>query len=111
MLDVERGAAGPDAVPGFIAQRHSLGHDDATIYCSISTLPAVLNACAGVVPIPRLWLAWWWQRPGFPTRAQVIAEVALDGIDLMPEEVWACQFASFPRWDSSIVYGTEDWSR
>ena len=112
-LDVERGAAGPDDVGPFINERHMAGHDDATIYCSISTLAAVLQAVGGTWnPIPRLWVAWWWQRPGYPTRAQVVSEIArLTGLDVPPEKIWSCQFASFPRWDSSIIYGTEDWSR
>lgn len=108
VLDIERHAAGPaDAAP-FLKARVAAGHKDGTIYASLATVPAVI---ADVVP-PRWWLAWYWGRPGAPSKTQVLDELhRLVGVHLEPASVWACQYVSHSQWDESIVYGPEDWSR
>ena len=109
-LDVERFAARPADVPSFLFERERAGHADATIYCNLSTVPDVL--AAGELDVPRWWLAWYWGRPGHPSAAQMLAELhRLTGVDLPPERLWACQYASFAQWDLSVVYGPEDFSR
>lgn len=110
VLDVERGAARPADVEPFCAARIVAGHEDATIYANLSTVAAIPANVRELVP--RWWLAWYWQRPGAPTAAQVLAQLArLYNVSLPPERLWACQHASYSRWDVSVVYGQQDWSR
>lgn len=108
------GDAGPADVPDFLNYRlHEYGHDDGTVYSSLTTVPAVIQVCdAHDVHIPRWWLAWYWQQPGEPTREQVLAELErLTGIVLDPETLWGCQYASYGQWDLSVIYGEQDFSR
>lgn len=105
------GDAGPEDVPAFLAARVASGHADGTVYAALETVPVVLQHVS-VATVPRWWLAWYWQRPGHPTAAQVLAELhRLTGVDLPPERLWACQYASYAQWDLSVVYGPEDFSR
>jgi hypothetical protein len=89
VIDVERFAASPADAPPFIRERMRLGHNDATIYCSRDTVPAVQQAC-GRLP-HRLWVADW---TGAPHK--------IHGID-----AWAVQFHGGPSlpFDTSIIYG------
>lgn len=114
VIDVERGAAGPDEVPYFLHARAEAGHDDCTVYCSLSTVPDVLRQFGdgSLTAVPRWWLAWYWGQPGQPSAARVLAELhALTGVVLPPERLWACQYVSHAQWDLSAVYGPYDWSR
>jgi hypothetical protein len=109
VLDTERYDATPlDAAP-FIRARDGAGHRDATIYCSLSTIAAVVEACGDVV-VPRWWLAWYWERPGVPSLDVVRAEAARYGLPA-GAEIWACQYATYPLWDTSVVFGLPDFSR
>jgi|SRR5216683_687846 len=60
VLDVERGDATPEEARVWVPQRNSL-YGDATVYCNVSTLPAVRAACAG--QSYRVWLADWTGEP------------------------------------------------
>lgn len=110
VLDIERFDAAPaDWVP-FANERLAAGHDDATAYCSISTIPALLDA-----GIPqgnwRLWAAWWWQRTFPPTATEVLAEIAtLTGIMLPASRLWACQWQNGTSFDTSVLYGADDFT-
>lgn len=111
-LDVEQFAAGPGDVKRFLATRLANGHEDGTIYCSLSTVRDVIDAAGDVNLIPRWWLAWYWGRPGAPTQSQVRAELLrLFGVDLPAGRIWACQYVPHAQWDLSAVYGPEDFSR
>lgn len=105
-LDVERyDATTADIVP-FVQARKALGHEDATIYMDLSTAAELPADVLG--QIPRLWLAWWWGRPGYPRLGEVAAQVQ----DRIPaEKIWACQFASHADYDVSVIYGRQDFSR
>ena len=108
-----RGDAGPQDAPDFLMERADFGHHDGTIYANLTTIPAVVTACEGAqVAVPRWWIAWWWGRPGYPTVAEVLAELkALTGVELDPRTVWAIQAHSYVFADFSAVYGTPDFSR
>jgi len=114
-LDIEArlrvgGDAGARDAGPFLAERAKVARDG-TIYCNLATVPAVVEAAGGASAAPRWWLAWYWQRAGEPTRAQVLAELhALTGVTLEPGRLWACQYGAFGSWDLSIVYGPQDWS-
>lgn len=111
-LDVETGAASPSDWPLFYNSRKA--KERATCYCSLSVVPKVVAACeAAQIPLPpRWWLAWYWQRPGAPTRDQVLAELhVLTEITLDPATLWACQYVNYAQWDLSIVYGEQDFAR
>ncbi len=112
-IDIERGAAVAGDVPKFLADRAAAGHHDGTVYCDLSNVPSVLGAVGGdLMAVPRWWLAWWWGHPGQPTILQVISELrALTGIDLPPDRLWAVQYVNHQFWDTSVVYGTPDFSR
>jgi hypothetical protein len=89
VIDVEQFAATPDDARAFIRERIRLGHNDATIYCSRDTVPAVRQACAGLAF--RLWVADWTGEPH-----------KIHGID-----AWAVQYHGGPSlaFDTSIIYG------
>lgn len=111
-LDVERYAASPRHWPDFYNTRAD--KDGATCYCSLDTVPEVLGECqaASIPPPPRWWLAWYWGRPGAPTVRDVLDElVRISSTVLDPQTVWAVQYANFPQWDLSAVYGAPDFSR
>lgn len=112
VLDVELGAARPAWWPLFWAARTNKA--DATCYCSLDTVPAVVAACqaASIPPPSRWWLAWYWGKPGEPTAAQVNQELGqLTGYVLEQDTIWAVQYAAYAQWDLSVVYGTPDFSR
>ncbi len=92
VLDVERCDASPGRAD-FIRERQRLGHHDATIYCGESVVPAVQSACAGLSY--RLWVASWTGHPH---------EI---------DNAWAVQYSGGVnlQYDTSIVYGREDFSR
>lgn len=107
-LDVERGAARPVDVKPFIEYRKKT---DTTIYCAASSVKQITTAVGNADLIPRWWIAWWWQRPGTPTREQVAATVRAEtGVDLPLDRIWACQYANFSKWDLSVVYGKQDFA-
>ena len=111
-LDMETGAATANDWPGFYDSRGDRAR--ATAYNDLSNVPATVRACeAAQVPLPpRWWLAWWWNRPGYPTVAQVLAELKrLTGVELDPQTVWAIQYADKGPYDLSRVYGLPDFSR
>lgn len=118
--DSERFDATPQQFPPFALNRINLGHDDPTCYTSILGDPGyglaqVLLALenAGMAAAPwRLHVAWWWQRPFPPAAFEVLAEIkALTGIDLPPRRLWACQWQNGTSYDSSILYGRDDFTR
>jgi hypothetical protein len=107
-LDVERGAAGTADVWPFLDRRIELGHSDGTIYTSAANVGQVVAH----QNVPRWWIAWYWGQPRPPSALEVINEVErLTGVVLDLGRLWACQWQSAARWDTSIVYGPEDWSR
>lgn len=111
-LDVERYAADPSHWPNFYRTRQDKA--GATCYCSLYAVPDVLAQCtaAGIPPPPRWWLAWYWGRPGAPTARQVLTELErLTGVTLELSSLWAAQYANYPHWDLSKVFGVPDFSR
>jgi hypothetical protein len=112
VLDVERFDATPADVLPFINRRHQLGHNDATIYCSLSVVPSVI-AAIGRSTLPwRLWAAWWWRKDVPPSRDQVLLELfRLTGVALAPSRLWACQWRNGADWDTSVLYGADDFTR
>ena len=120
VLDVERFDATPADFPPFVLARRQLGHEDATAYSSIlgdegfgiAQIVAELGAAGILLSSVRLWVAWWWGRPFPPTAAEVVAEVkALTGITLPPGVLWACQWQNGANYDSSVLYGRDDFTR
>ncbi|MGO9502558.1 MAG: hypothetical protein ACLPUO_13495 [Streptosporangiaceae bacterium] len=93
VLDVERFDAAPSDAPAFIRERHKLGFDNPTIYCSKDTVPAVRAACHGLKY--RFWIASWTGHPH-----------EVDG-------AWAVQYSGGVSldYDTSEVYGKKDFSR
>lgn len=109
-IDVENGAASPAHVRPFLEAHHALGFANGTVYCSAANVRNVVEAVRGY-DIPRWWIAWYWQRPGTPSPAQVLAEVRrLTGVNLPESKLWACQYATYPQWDLSVVYGQPDFA-
>ena len=100
----------PDIVP-FVDHRHAAGHHDATIYADLSTIRSLVPAV--IERVPRWWVAWYWGKPGRPSRAQVHAQLAEAHPGLDPATIWACQYQGGDAhpWDLSVVYGPEDFSR
>lgn len=112
--DFEPRAAGAASAGLWLEERERGDHfEQSTAYCSLEEVPAVMGAAAaGALEVPRWWLAWWWNRPGHPTRDQVLAELRrLTGVELPPDRLWACQYRSDPQWELSVVYGTPDFDR
>lgn len=109
VLDVETGAARPgDILPWLEARKH-YGYDNATIYASLSVIPEVLRALDGH-PVPRLWIAWWVTEPlTAPAIAQALH--AQHGVTVDPAHIWAHQYASGKRIDSSVLLGHDDFTR
>lgn len=85
VLDVERGDATPDQVPGWLQRRRKAGVDP-TVYCNAATWPAVMSACrhAGVTE-PHYWIAAW------------------NGSATIPAGAVAHQYANHPGYDVSAV--------
>lgn len=111
VLDVERYAATPDHWPDFYHSREI--QDEATCYCSLDTVPAVVNACLSTrTPLPpRWWLAWYWGQNYPFTVTQVLAELKrINGTILDPDSVWAGQYETLPRYDISAVFGKLDFA-
>lgn len=111
VLDVERYAATPNYWPDFYESREH--EDQATCYCSLSTVPAVISACQSArIPLPpRWWLAWYWGQNYPFTIAQVNTELhRLTGIVLDPNSIWAGQYETLPRYDVSAVFGEPDFA-
>ena len=97
--------------PDWLAARAKIAPHDGTIYCNLSTVPAVVRAVGGVEAVPRWWLAWYWERAGEPTALQVVDELQrLTGTTVPAARVWACQYVTYSQWDLSTVYGPLDWS-
>lgn len=110
--DVETGAGKPQYVRRFIESRSPAIESIATIYCALETVPSVIQAVGSIAEIPRFWLAWFWNRPGFPTVAQVLAELdMLTGVALPEHKLWACQAKSYAQYELSAVYGNPDFDR
>lgn len=111
VLDVERYAARADHWPDFYESREH--KDEATCYCSLSTVPAVIRACKSAhIPLPpRWWLAWYWGQNYPFTVADVNTELhRLTGIVLDPPSIWAGQYETLPRYDVSAVFGALDFA-
>lgn len=120
VLDVERFDARPSDFPPFVLRRSQLGHLDATAYTSIlgpegyGLMPVVaeLSKAGILLSSVRLWVAWWWGRPFPPAAAEVLAEIkALTGLSLPVGCLWACQWQNGTRYDSSVLYGRDDFTR
>jgi len=108
-LDVEGGAARNGDARPFIEYRKKA---NTTIYCSAANVRAVIDAVGDADLVPRWWIAWYWQRPGSPSVAQVAAEVrAQTGVNLPEAKIWACQYASYTDYDLSVVFGKRDFAR
>ena len=119
VLDVERFDAVPSDFPPFVAERRSAGHNDATAYTSIlgdagfgiEALTAALSRAGMSLDSVRLWVAWWWGRPFPPTAAEVHNEVRiLTGLTLPVGTLWACQWQNGTNYDSSVLYGRDDFT-
>lgn len=118
-LDCERFDAGVRDFPPFAEERHAEGHDDPTAYSSIVGDPgfglrALLNAidAANYTKPWRLHVAWFWGRPFPPTAAEVLAEIrALTDIRLPVGILWACQWQNGAHYDTSVLYGRDDFTR
>src|SRR5215475_1633509 len=110
-LDIEMFDATPaDALP-FLKAREAAGHHDATLYGSLNAIPAIVRAI-GHHPC-RLWVAWYWGKPGFPSRELVVHELAVRGVGLAEDQhVWATQYLNDQQanLDYSVVYGRKDFS-
>jgi len=113
VLDIERFDAGVSDFPPFARVRHSLGHDDALAYCSLSLVPDLVDAMDADQSTPwGLWVAWWWGRPHPPTAADIAAELrALYGLTLPPGRLRACQWQPGGPFDSSVWYTRDTFSR
>lgn len=120
VLDVERYDALPADFPPFVFVRHQIGHEDATCYTSIVGDPgfgiravvAALTQAGILLESVRLWVAWYWGRPFPPTAAEVLAEIrALTGLSLPVGTLWACQWQNGTHYDSSVLYGRDDFTR
>jgi hypothetical protein len=98
ILDVETGDAGPAQAPDWIRKRNAF-RGDATIYCNLSTLPAVLAATSRVTSSWWLWLAHFTGHPHIP-HVNVPPNVRIMG----------CQFASFENYDESCIVA-DNWHR
>lgn len=115
VLDIERFDANPADFPLFVKARLAAGHEDATAYCSIDTVPAVIGAMRAAKIHPslwRLWVAWWWGRPMPPTAGEVANEIAaLTGVVLPAGLLWACQWQSTTKFDQSVLYQRDDFTK
>lgn len=112
VLDVERYAATSADIVPFVQARAALGHHDATIYASAWTISQLDQEVIDAVP--RWWVAWWWGRPGFPSRDGVAGEVGRlsSGARVVElNRVWGCQYRPEGSWDRSVVYGPNDFAR
>ena len=98
ILDVERGDAGPAQAPGWIRNRNAF-RGDATIYCDLSTLPAVLAATSRLSESWWLWIAHYTGHPHIP-HMTLPANV----------KVMGCQYASFEAYDESCIVA-DAWHR
>lgn len=110
-LDIELFDAGVADFRPFAGERHALGHDDATAYCSLNLVPALVRSMAGSRLPWRLHAAWWWGQDVPPTRDQVLRELlGVFGVSLPPNRLWACQFMRGPNFDTSVLYGADDFT-
>lgn len=113
VLDVERYDATPADFPAFAQTREAKGFGDATVYCSLVNVAAVVKEMQPYRNVPwRLWAAWWVGADVMPTASAVLNE--LDdgfGVQLTPSRLWACQFATNADNDTSVLYGTDDFTR
>jgi hypothetical protein len=111
-VDVERYDATPAEAPGYIDARRDAGHDDATVYCSRNTLPALFGFLG--TRRPRLIIATLDSYPWTP--AELAAVIRADyGLVLDPGWIWGIQaygaeVASGIWWDTTMVYGTRDFT-
>lgn len=115
VLDVERFDADPSDGPQFIQERQNAGHSDATLYCDLANTKDVLSqlASAGMTADPhwRLWLAWYTGGIKPPTVLQVLNELAtVFKVHLSPTRLWALQWKPGTEWDTSVLYGTDDFT-
>jgi hypothetical protein len=61
VIDVEQGDATPATAGRWVRERLALGNVKATVYCTLSSLPAVQEACAGTAAT--YWVANWTGEP------------------------------------------------
>ena len=111
VLDIERyDATAPDFLP-FANTRHQNGHSDATAYSSLDGIPAIAKVM-GDRSLPWVvWPAWFTNTPVPPSRADVLAEIKrLTGYDLPASRLWACQWKNGADWDTSVLYGADDFT-
>lgn len=104
-IDVERGDATPEDVPGFIHERIDMGQIDATVYCDRSTVGQVLQ----IVPdlSHRFWIATLDNI--YRTAEQLSTELLRDfGVVLAPSRIWAVQWLHGTGYDQSAVFGRPD---
>ena len=110
VLDVEMGAARPSDSPGHVRDREEHGHGDATIYASLDNIPAVVFALGDLLRRTRLWVAWWGQAE-IPRPFDIAAELATRGCTVPEDRIWAVQFANGRAFDTSRLYGADDFVR
>jgi hypothetical protein len=103
IVDVERGALTPYQARQFVAARNEFRPGPATVYCNLSTLPAVRSACRGLTW--RLWLAWY--VPVQPSAAQAASAIASVGGLPAGVELVAVQWRNEPGFDESVVFDPE----
>lgn len=107
VIDVERGAAVPFDAPPFVDKRQALGHGDATVYANRSSLPLILAALGQ--RRPRLWIATLDNHPWVPE--ELAADLrAREHVTVDPARIWAIQNGKHDGYDTSVVFGTRDFS-
>lgn len=110
VLDVERYDASVSDFMAFARERHQLGHHDATAYCSLSLVGSLWEEMRGVDVPWRLWAAWY--VPFQPSAASVLAELeGAFGVRLPASKLWAVQWDNGATFDTSVLYGADDFSR
>jgi hypothetical protein len=103
-IDTENGAALAQDVPGFVIERESVHHRDATVYVDRANWPAVRAELEQALIQPthvRLRIADWTGEPH---------EL---GEDVLGRgwRAWAVQFVNAGPFDRTAVYGPADFSR
>lgn len=82
VLDVERGNAAPEEAPGWVKMRRAAGVDP-SVYCNLSTWPAVRRAFAAAgVSEPHYWVAEWGRHMVIPDGAVALQYRAAGLYDL-----------------------------
>lgn len=106
-IDVERFDATPADVKPYQVARNLLG-DETIVYCSRSTVPAVIAA-------DNLWLSLVWfiaTLDGVAWNPETLTDDmhTFEGIDINPARIRAIQNVEGENYDSSLIFGNPQWS-